>query len=263
MSRKLLRGGLSLAVDDAGGAGKPVIFQHGLGGDARQTEEALPSHPALRRITLECRGHGRSPAGAASIALFAEDVAALVESLPRPVALGGISMGAAIALRLAVTRPGMVAALVLVRPAWIAGPAPPNMAPVAEVAALLARLPADEARVAFASSEMARRLAAEAPDNLASLDGYFDREPREETARLLAAIAADGPGITEDQIAALRLPTLVCGSEEDAIHPMPVAERLAALIPGAWLVRLPPKGRDRAAHFAALHAAISAFLRES
>ena len=31
-----------LNVDDAGGIGLPVIFQHGLCGDARQTIEAFP-----------------------------------------------------------------------------------------------------------------------------------------------------------------------------------------------------------------------------
>jgi hypothetical protein len=46
-----------LNVDDAGGKGLPVIFQHGLCGDARQTIEAFPQDPRFRRITIEARGH--------------------------------------------------------------------------------------------------------------------------------------------------------------------------------------------------------------
>jgi pimeloyl-ACP methyl ester carboxylesterase len=46
-----------------------------------------------------------------------------------PVVLGGTSMGAAIALRLAVLHPELIRALVLARPAWIDENAPPNMQP--------------------------------------------------------------------------------------------------------------------------------------
>jgi pimeloyl-ACP methyl ester carboxylesterase len=55
-------GGPVLNVDDAGGEGLPVIFQHGLCGDARQTIEAFPRDPHFRRITIESRGHGGSEA---------------------------------------------------------------------------------------------------------------------------------------------------------------------------------------------------------
>ncbi len=259
----LLRDGLRLAVHDAGGPGAPVLFQHGLCGDAGQTAEAFPALAGFRRVTLDCRGHGASGAGDdLSIGTFAGDVAALAEELGGPLVIGGISMGAAIAIRLAVTRPDLVRALILVRPAWVADPAPANMAPNAEVGALLTRLPAPDARAAFMSGGTHARLAREAPDNLASLLGFFDRAPADVTARLLTRIAADGPGVTEGDLATLTVPTLVCGTDEDVIHPFAHAERLAALIPGARLAKLPPKGRGKSAHIAALHAAITRFLKE-
>jgi pimeloyl-ACP methyl ester carboxylesterase len=258
-----LRGGLRLAVHDAGGTGAPVLFQHGLCGDAAQTAEAFPPIAGYRRVTLDCRGHGASEAGDdLSIATFADDVAALAASLGPPLILGGISMGAAIASRLAVTRPDLVRALILVRPAWVADRARANMAPNAEVGALLSHMPPAAARAAFAAGPTHPLLSREAPDNLASLLGFFDRMPADVTARLLTRISADGPGVTESQLAALRVSTLICGTAEDAIHPYAHAERLASLIPGATLVELPPKGRDKPAHIAALHAAIARFLKE-
>ncbi len=255
--RAFFNDGARMVWHDSGGDGPPVVFQHGLGGDARQTFEALPD--TLRRMTLECRGHGGSDAaGPYSIAAFSADVAALIGAeLRAPVVLGGISMGAAIACRLAVTRPELVRALILVRPAWVCDAAPHNMAPNLTVGRLLARLPATEARAAFATT--ARALP---PDNRASLDRFFDRAPQAVTAALLQAIAADGPGVTEAELAALRLPALVCASAGDAIHPAAHAERLAALIPGARLVDLPPKGQGKPAHLAALRAAITAFIKE-
>jgi pimeloyl-ACP methyl ester carboxylesterase len=259
----ILRDGLRLAVHDAGGPGASVLFQHGLCGDAGQTAEAFPALDGFRRVTLDCRGHGASEAGDdLSIATFADDVAALAASLAPPLILGGISMGAAIATRIAVTRPDLVRALVLVRPAWVADPAPANMAPNAEVGALLSSLPPAAARAAFEAGPTHARLSREAPDNLASLLGFFDRTPADVTARLLTRISVDGPGVTEHQLAALTVPTLICGTAEDWVHPYAHAERLASLIPGATLVELPPKGRDKPAHLTALHAAIARFLKE-
>jgi pimeloyl-ACP methyl ester carboxylesterase len=161
-----------------------------------------------------------------------------------------------------VIRPKLVRGLVLVRPAWVAEEAPANMAPNAEVGALLSRFPADEARRVFAASATARRLERDAPDNLASLMGFFDRAPQADTARLLTTISADGPGVTATDLSALRLPVLVCSTTEDAIHPAAHAEALARLIPDARLVELPPKGRDKPAHLAALAAAMHQFLKE-
>lgn len=258
----LTRNGLRLAVHGGGSDGPALVFQHGLCGDARQVAEAMAGLAPQRWAALECPGHGASDMAEPSIAGFADAVAALIETLPGPVVLGGISMGAAIATRLAVIRPNLVRALVLVRPAWVTDAAPANMAPNAEVGALLARLPADQARAAFANSATATRLAADAPDNLASLMGFFTRQPQADTARLLTAISADGPGILPADLAALRLPALVCGTSEDDIHPAAHAAALAGMIPGARRVDLPAKGRDKPAHLAALAAALRPFLKE-
>jgi pimeloyl-ACP methyl ester carboxylesterase len=259
----LTRNGLRLAVHGGGSEGPALVFQHGLCGDAGQVAEAMAGLAPQRWSCLDCPGHGASDMAAdPSIARFAEDVAALIETLPGPVVLGGISMGAAIATRIAVTRPDLVRALVLVRPAWVTDAAPANMSPNAEAGALLTHLSADAARGSFAESTTARRLAEEAPDNLASLMGFFDRIPQKDTARLLTSISRDGPGVTTADLRALRLPVLICATGEDAIHPAVHAETLADLIPGARLVHLPPKGRDKPAHLAALNAAMRHFLKE-
>ncbi len=190
------RDGVSLRYEDVG-SGPAVLFQHGLGGDAAQVAEVFPDEPPTRRLTLECRAQGASDTGPhadLSIATFAGDVAALAERQGAgPTVVGGISMGAAIALRLAVRRPDLVGALVLARPAWLFGPAPENMRPFAEIAELLARHDPQAARDAFDRSETAARAGREAPDNLASLRGFFDRPEPATTAALLSSIARRRP----------------------------------------------------------------------
>jgi pimeloyl-ACP methyl ester carboxylesterase len=253
-----------LNVDDAGGTGLPVVFQHGLCGDARQTTEAFPRDKRFRRITVESRGHGGSEAGDPdlfSIRTFAADIAAFIEAHRlAPIVIGGISMGAASTLHLAVHRPEIVRGLILVRPAWMTASAPPNNSPNREVGRLLAQLSQDEARKRFEVSETARLLAEVAPDNLASLKGFFSREPQATTAALLQAIASDGPGVSEQDLRNLATPTLIVGHEIDYIHPFSYASALSQLIPRSQLVRITPKAVSKAAYLEDLDQAISHFL---
>lgn len=257
--------GTILNIDTAG-EGAPAIFQHGLCGDAAQTDEVFPLETGYRRVTVEARGHGRSGAGNAeqlSISSFSDDIAAYIEqNLELPVVVGGISMGAAIALRLAVKRPDLVKALILARPAWLTASAPDNMAPNAEVGRLLKTLPPDEAKQAFLAGPVGMRLAAEAPDNLASLAGFFSRTPLDVTAELLTKISNDGPDVTDDEVGNLALPTLVIGHDRDSIHPLGHAHALAARIAGARFVQITPKTESRPQYVADFRLAVGNFLKE-
>lgn len=239
-----------------------VVLQHGLCGDANQPAELFPADAGLRHAVLDCRGHGKSPAGPydhLSIATFADDLVTMIESLGATVAaVGGVSMGAAIALRLAVLRPDLVPALILVRPAWVIETAPTNMLPMAMVGGMIA---AGYSVVDFNQSALAETLAIQAPDNLASLRGFFDREPLTDTAALLRRVSADGPGVTATDIGALTMPVLILGSADDVIHPISHAQRLELLIPGSRLVEVPPKGQNRKQHVAAVRLAIADFLK--
>jgi pimeloyl-ACP methyl ester carboxylesterase len=95
-------------------------------------------------------------------------------------------------------------------------------------------------RNAFEASEIARLLAEKAPDNLASLRGFFSREPQATTAALLQAIAADGPGVSEEDLRNLEIPTLIIGHDIDYIRPLSYAAAVSQLIPDCC-TRLAPE----------------------
>lgn len=253
-----------LAVADRG-LDKPVLFQHGLCGDARQPADVFPLD-RFRCLTVECRGHGNSEPGdlaSFSMATFADDIAEFLDCGGfGPLPVGGISMGAAIALRLAVVRPDLVSALILARPAWVVDAAPPSMEPNALVGRLLASHQPGEARELFERTETARNLAVRAPDNLLSLRSFFTREPRHVTAALLTRISADGPGVTLDQVRGIRVPTLVIGHERDLVHPLATARELASIIPGAELALVPPKADDPEGYRTEFRSRLAAFLQE-
>jgi pimeloyl-ACP methyl ester carboxylesterase len=264
VSEVFVRDGVALNVSDSGGNGLPVVLQHGLCGDAQQPAEVFPEDPRFRRVTLECRGHGASEVGDVgrySIATFASDLAALIESRGlAPLIVGGVSMGAAIAIRLSVRRPDLVRGLVLARPAWVACLAPDNMEPNAEVGRLLGAYPVDEARRLFLAGETAKRLAADAPDNLVSLTGFFSRAPLAVTSALLRAIASDGPGVSEPEVREITVPTLIIGTKQDVIHPLAHAETLASVIPKSRMVEVTPKSQDRARYVREFRTALTGFL---
>ena len=259
----LMRGDTSLSVFDDG-QGLPVVFQHGLGGDEAQVAQTFPPADSVRRIMVECRGHGASSLGTArpfSLQMFAEDVlAAATERRFDRFVVGGISMGAALALHLAHHHPERVAALILVRPAWTFATSPDNLEPIRAVATLLRSHPIDEARALFAGSEIGQRIKADVPDNFASLLGYFDRPDAVAFASVLADIAADGPGVSQTAAAAIAVPTLIIGNQQDAIHPLSHAQTLADTIPGASFVEVTPKAADKQRHFAEVQDAITRFL---
>lgn len=229
--------------------GPPVLFQHGLGGDAAQVAGLFPTAAPFRRLTLECRGHGASELKPPyDFAIFADDLIALMNG--RTMVVGGVSMGAALALRLAHLRPAQVRALILVRPAWGAGPAGANLSFNTEAAAMIS------AGRPLAGSALETRLR-NAPDNLASIRGFFARP---DFAPILAALSTDDPGLCAADIAALDMPALVLSAPRDLIHPQTLAEELAALLPNAVHAALPDKADDPAAHRAAAARAIAAFL---
>jgi pimeloyl-ACP methyl ester carboxylesterase len=256
--------GAMLNVADSGGAGLPFVFQHGLGGDAGQTAEVFPPGSGRRLITLECRGHGQSAPGAEtafSLAQFRDDLGSFIAStLPGPVDLGGISMGAAIALMLAVRKPQLVKSLVIARPAWLLGIAPANMQPNAAVGDLLGRHDPTTALDAFNRTATALDLERSSPDNLASLRGFFARSNPKVLGMLLSRIAADGPRLTAADLRRLTIPALVIGTDDDHVHPFAYAEALAAMLPRASLIKITSKSASRESYVREFRAALEGFL---
>jgi len=97
-----------------------VILVHGVTGWHRTWWRVGPALATAgwRAVAVDLRGHGHSPRieGAASVADFAADVAAVIERIARPVALVGHSLGAAIGAELGFTRPELVTRAVLEDP---------------------------------------------------------------------------------------------------------------------------------------------------
>jgi pimeloyl-ACP methyl ester carboxylesterase len=111
----------TVAADDGGRGGLPVVLVHSLAGNSAQWSGQLQHMRQSRRaVALDFRGHGRSDPpknGAFSMAAMAGDIAAVVDTLAiGKFVLVGHSMGGGVALEYAGAHPERVAGLLLVDP---------------------------------------------------------------------------------------------------------------------------------------------------
>jgi 2-succinyl-6-hydroxy-2,4-cyclohexadiene-1-carboxylate synthase len=228
------------------GAGRPLLLLHGFTGAAASWENHLEPLAARHRvIAVDLPGHGHTNAAADPAAMTVEGTAdALAGLLDRlaaiPADVAGYSMGARIALRLAIAHPRAVDRLILESPS----------AGIADPAERAARRAADEA--------LAVRIVR---DGVASFVTGWERGPvfathaslapdlvaRQRAIRLAgdpaglaASLRAAGQGAMEplhDRLREVTARTLVVGGMLDTTG-RPRAELVARGIPGARLVLL-------------------------
>jgi pimeloyl-ACP methyl ester carboxylesterase len=261
------RGGLAFNYLDVGdSSGRPFVFQHGLGGDISQPAGIFPPTSGVRLLSLDCRGHGGTrplgPADKLSFSSFADDVAALMDHLGlQRAVVGGISMGAGVALNLAFRYPQRVVGLVLSRPAWLDSPRPENLKAYPMIARLLREHGAKLGKKHFEGTEEYAELERAAPGAGRSLaSSQFGRPRAREYAPVLESLTGDAPGRDLAQWREVRVPVLVLASWQDPTHPHGYAEILARELPSARLEELTPKAEDEGRHAQDARAAIAGFL---
>ncbi len=248
------------------GSGIPFIFQHGLGGDVNQPFSVCQPSPGFRMLAFDCRAHGETrPLGDVekiNLTSFADDLLAFMDNLALSKAVvGGISMGAAVALNFTLRYPQRISGLVLSRPAWLDGPSPHNVAVYGLIARLIREHGAVEGLALFRQTAEFRRVQAESPDAANSLVGQFENPRAEETVVKLERIPADAPVRDITLLRAISVPTLILASRQDPIHPFEYGEILARAIPGAVFRELTPKSISKEQHTRDLQSSLSEFLQ--
>ena len=236
---------------DSGTGDHVFVIQHGLGGNADDLINYV-SHPHLRVIGMDARGHGNTiPLGVEAKLNFktmADDMMALLDVLNIEKAIiGGISMGAGIALNVGLRHPERVHALLLSRPAWLNAPMPTE-ALYHEIADIIRNYSADEGLIVFKNTSSYRQLKENAPAVADSLCNLFGQERAKETVAKLERIASDQPLDSFAALAQITAPTLVLITQQDPVHPYQYGEFLAEHIPRAELVELTAKSVDAVKH---------------
>ncbi len=249
------------AADDA----EPALYVHGLGGASTNfTDLADLLSPWLAGEAIDLPGFGRSgppPDRNYSIAAHARLVIRYLEQSGRgPVHLVGNSMGGAISIRVAASRPDLVRTLSLVSPAvpdlrprrgsdWLL---PLLLVPGVGTRAL-ARLDAGDPErraravieLCFAHPELvpSNRLA-EAAEELATRRGFpWAAEAMLRSFRgLVFSYLASGTRSAWQMLGRIQVPAVVIWGELDRLVDVSNAPRVAAALPDATLLVLPDVG---------------------
>lgn len=237
------RGAVTLSVSDAG-SGPPVVFAHGLTATRRYV---VMGSTALERgghrtIAYDARGHGASSPAQSPEAYDYTDLGADLEAVldragVQRAVLAGSSMGAHTLAWLALHRPGRVAGLVLITPAFDATDEDPRR--LARWDALsdgLRRGGIDGFLAAYGEPrvpERWRETVVKVIRQRLSLHEHLDA-----VADALRAVPRSRPFASLSDLGAIAVPTVVVASadEADPEHPQAVGEAYARAIPGARLV---------------------------
>jgi 2-succinyl-6-hydroxy-2,4-cyclohexadiene-1-carboxylate synthase len=244
------------------GVGPALVLAHGFGGSARNWRPQLRAlRDALAITIFDARGHARSarvasPEQARAEALLADFAAVAEGASAAPLAIGGLSMGAATALRFALAYPERVRALVLLSPPAGAGSGRGISASALAFADAIERdgLEAAGGRFAWGPSSGLDSQAA------AWVRAGFLEHDAQSLAHLLREYLArlETPAELRPALARLAAPVLVIAGERDDAS-LEAARELASALPDARLECIP--GAGHVVNLAAPER-VSALLRE-
>jgi pimeloyl-ACP methyl ester carboxylesterase len=222
------------------GTGVPFVFSHGLAGSIQDARELIGSVPGFRLIIYDNRGHGRtSQAGAMArlnFSTLADDVVALLNRLSISSAIiGGVSMGAGIALAFCLKNPHRAQAAILVRPAWLNEPEPPNLAMFPAIATMIQEAGVEQARELFKRSDDYLVWKERYPPAATAVEGLFFGRSAESIVATFRALPQAVPFREIAQLKHVNVPALVLANRGDPVHPFEYAQALAAALPNAQL----------------------------
>ena len=220
------------------GSGPALVLAHGFGGSARNWRPQLRALKDTHAITLfDARGHARSAkiargSEASAASVVADFAAVAAAASTAPLVAGGLSLGAASALRFALAQPGRVRALVLMAPPAGASSGRGISASALAFADAIEQSGLDAAGARFAWGPGAGL----DPQGAAWVRAGFLEHDAQSLAHLLREYVAklETPADMREQLARLAAPVLVIAGDQDAAS-LPAARELAAGLPGARL----------------------------
>ena len=230
------------------GTGIPFVFLHGLGGDMQQIYSAYDPIEGIQLININMQGHGQSLAKYETLDfnIIADDVISILNELNISNAIiGGISMGAAIAINVAIRYPSYVSKLLLVRPAWTHEPM--------------------SHQVQLAYSSLANALSHNDIHTFINSEGWnivnqttnytrntflhtFEEEVNIQQWQKFAILPYKTPHNSISDIENLNIYTTIIACRNDFVHPYEYAEEYHQYIPNSILIEIPNKDVDPKLH---------------
>ena len=237
-----------------------TLLLHGLGNDAAQSLGLLGPVLPADTFAPDVRAHGTSTEIGGPEDFELGRLAAELPVPDGPLTIVGISMGAALGLRIALSRPRDVRRLVFVRPAFTDAPLPRNLELFPVLGELLTRYGAREAERLFRGSARYRAVELVSKLGAAGLVSQLRAPLAVERAVRLIEIPRNRAFSSEQELSVLDVPTTVVAAPRDPVHPVEVAQQWADSLPSARLVTVPARDDGLAQYAEGTRAAVAAAL---
>lgn len=260
------RDGLNFYFEQRG-FGQPFVFSHGLGGNVNRAWELVEGLPGLQVTIYDNRDHGRThplcdPAKL-NFQEMADDMAALLDHLSIPKAVvGGVSMGAAIALSFGLRHTAAARGLIISRPAWVHHGNPPGLAFTKGFADLVRLYGPEQGISKFRDTDFYKELLQCYPDTDKTVTETFAEWSPEALIACYEAIPASSPVDSLASLRGLNLPILIVANRKDPVHPFEFAEALAQALPQAQLQEIIPKSDDANGHTRQFRQCVTEFVAQ-
>lgn len=213
-----------------------VLALHGLGSDRAGILSYLPPGLPMQVIAPDIRAHGANPEIGTTDQFRLESLADEIEAGlaavwdGTPVTVIGVSMGAAIGLRIVLRGRFPIDRFAALRPSFDHRPLPQNLTIFPVIAELLERHSPKAALAEFREMRLYDEVEAISPFAVKALELHITQPLARERRRRLSEVprnAAYAPGELES-LASRHLPAVVLASPRDPVHPVTVGEAWAA-----------------------------------
>jgi 3-oxoadipate enol-lactonase len=238
--------GADLYYEDSGQGSETIVFSHGLLFSTHQFDpQVVALKDRYRVIAYDHRGQGQSQVTESGYDMetLADDAAELIEALKiGPCHFAGLSMGGFMGMRLAARKPHLIKSLLLIE--TTADPEPESNRPKYRLLNFIAGLFGVTPVVGAVMKIMFSKSFLTDPAKQADRDLWRDRlaSNKRTITRAVNGVISRKP--IYDEIHKITCPTLVIVGEEDVATVPAKAERIAARIPRAKLVRIPKAGHS-------------------
>lgn len=209
------------------GTGIPFLFLHGLGDNLEFSFKVFNKKENIQLICMDQRGHGKSSwnSDPLNYDVLAKDALALMNYLKIPrFYIGGLSMGAGVALNLAVHHSEKVSGLVLLRSSSTDKPMKSDV--IDWFKTVSKYLPKNNEKELFEQDNTFFSIKHIYPRAIDTFERYFEDIASISYPEKFVYIPKDTPLKNKKELENLDMPVLILSSSHDYIHPIEYSQFL-------------------------------------
>lgn len=246
------------------GTGVPFIFLHGLGASVLQITNMYEAVEGIQLICIDQRGHGQTKQKIAdfttSFVEMGEDIISFANELHLDTFfLGGISMGAAVSLHVALAHCNRIRGLFMLRTAWINDCMGKDIKELFELVSYY--LTRENGVDEFKQSKAYLKAENISLRSATSFVNFFADPLAKACPKKFGMLANEQPFTCSEELKKLTFPVLLLSTKFDIIHPFENASYYKEYVPNITAYEITSKEINEQQHGRELNQYLSLFLK--